>query len=81
MSGYVDEPQGGAGREMTLAEWVNRLPPLHSARGELERMRSLLKDAVELFEMDDETNSPGTDAWAWLTSTRHFLRDQEKTDN
>lgn len=39
MTGYVDRPEGGAGREMTLAEWVDRLPPLHRARGELERLQ------------------------------------------
>lgn len=36
-------------------------------------MHDALKSAVELFECDDETNKPGTDAHAWLHNARAAL--------
>lgn len=38
------------------------------------RIRELLETALELFEMDDECNTPGTDAWAWTYHVRDALK-------
>lgn len=40
----------------------------------------LLRQAVELFEMGDQCNDPGTMEWVWLQQARDVLEDTE-TDN
>jgi hypothetical protein len=39
-----------------------------------EAMERALQTAVDLFEMDDETNNPATDAFVWLYHARAALK-------
>lgn len=51
-----------ASREMTLQEWVYRLPPCHAARKEYEKLRKALEEIARLAEIRSdgaEDASPG----------------------
>lgn len=48
-------------------------PPPTQGGGD-SRIRELLETALELFECDDECNTPGTDAWAWTYHVRDALK-------
>ena len=40
---------------------------------QLRRLRELLREAVILFESDDECSDPSTDEWGWLQAVRTEL--------
>lgn len=39
-----------------------------------------LEAAVELFEVDNETDTPGTDAWFWLQSARDIIAEAKGSE-
>lgn len=49
-----------AQREMTLTEWVGRLPSIHLARRQLEQLQSRMATAEELLQAAKCPSCPGT---------------------
>ncbi len=50
-----------------------RRDAVRAAWYELKWLRTLLLDAVTLFEYDDECNDPSKDAWRWLQDAQKTL--------
>lgn len=46
---------------------------VEAAEARVRLLEEALRDGVELVEMDDEFNTPGTDAYTWLAITRQVL--------
>jgi hypothetical protein len=60
-------------REMTLEEWVNRLPEIHAARREYGSLRSRLAAAEALLRDGSRAGMTVADRANWMIETRAHL--------
>lgn len=55
-------------------KWIAQQEQITAKDAEIARLRESLDTAIELFEMDDECNKAGTDAFNWLILAKEVRR-------